>query len=432
MAGAIHYRFRSAKTFSSLPIEDHYIKLQDFKKEIMDSCFPGFISERGNVKVKKNLFLVISNAQTGYQYSEDEGETLIVKNTSLIIHRQPAYSVRPLTDTVVHETENPKLKVKEISDSYLPDLDDFGEDPFAPPQPQSTIKAISEEKITPLDGPNMLVEQEKGISCLEHSNSRPLQPQGFVTQMMMPPKGYVCHRCHTPGHFIQHCPTNGDPNFDKKRPLTIYPQHPQVSVSTSSYSWSSSSSGDLPAGLYCPLCKQVMKDAVMRKCCFDSFCEGCIRNHIVSKSMCFCMAKDVSVDHFVPNMTIRQTIARLLDSSSSGSSNSSTSTSNISQAKESPAPMVHQPVAPPTTTNFAGLFRQNILQKVAQAAVVKQDKEQKLHPRSYSEGLQNAKRPKIEFLGQYPMPSAHPSYQGNWNYGSQGHSLPLVSPQLGF
>ncbi|KAL5708800.1 hypothetical protein ACHQM5_019557 [Ranunculus cassubicifolius] len=91
---------------------------------------------------------------------------------------------------------------------------------------------------------------------------------------------------------------------------------------------------------------------------------------------------------------------------------------------------VNQPIAPPSTTNYAGLLRQHILQKVAQAAV--QDKEQKLHSRSVSEGLKNAKRTKIEFPAQHYMPSVHPSYQGNWNYGSQGHSLPLVSPQLGF
>lgn len=25
---------------------------------------------------------------------------------------------------------------------------------------------------------------------------------------------YICHRCNKPGHFIDECPTNGDPNFD--------------------------------------------------------------------------------------------------------------------------------------------------------------------------------------------------------------------------
>ena len=36
--------------------------------------------------------------------------------------------------------------------------------------------------------------------------------------------------------------------------------------------------GDLPPELHCPLCKEVMKDAVLTsKCCFTSFCDKCKR-----------------------------------------------------------------------------------------------------------------------------------------------------------
>lgn len=39
---------------------------------------------------------------------------------------------------------------------------------------------------------------------------------------------------------------------------------------------STRSVGDLPAELHCPLCKDVMKDAVLTsKCCFNSFCDTC-------------------------------------------------------------------------------------------------------------------------------------------------------------
>lgn len=34
--------------------------------------------------------------------------------------------------------------------------------------------------------------------------------------------------------------------------------------------------GDLPQELHCPLCKEVMKDAVLTsKCCFSSYCDKC-------------------------------------------------------------------------------------------------------------------------------------------------------------
>ncbi|WZZ60000.1 hypothetical protein YC2023_060107 [Brassica napus] len=32
-----------------------------------------------------------------------------------------------------------------------------------------------------------------------------------------PPTGYICHRCNVAGHFIHHCPTNGDSNYNVKR-----------------------------------------------------------------------------------------------------------------------------------------------------------------------------------------------------------------------
>ena len=32
-----------------------------------------------------------------------------------------------------------------------------------------------------------------------------------------PPPGYVCYRCKQPGHFIERCPTNGDPAYDVKK-----------------------------------------------------------------------------------------------------------------------------------------------------------------------------------------------------------------------
>ncbi|KAF2304175.1 hypothetical protein GH714_028323 [Hevea brasiliensis] len=72
-------------------------------------------------------------------------------------------------------------------------------------------------------------------------------------------------------------------------------------------SWSVS---DLPPELLCPLCKQVMKDAVLTsKCCFKSFCDKCIRDHlIISKLKCVCGAANVLADSLIPNMTLRDTI----------------------------------------------------------------------------------------------------------------------------
>ncbi|KAJ4825031.1 hypothetical protein Tsubulata_019291 [Turnera subulata] len=172
-----------------------------------------------------------------------------------------------------------------------------------------------------------------------------------------PPDGYVCRRCGVAGHFIQHCPTNGDPNYDVKVarlptgiPKSMLSANPDGGYllptgdsavlvpneaafekeiegvpSSSSRSWSVA---DLPPELLCPLCKNVMRDAVLSgRCCFKSFCFGCIRDFLLgSRLKCSCGAQDMLVDYLIPNLTLRKTISRFLECGpgySSGSSSGS-------------------------------------------------------------------------------------------------------------
>jgi len=39
-------------------------------------------------------------------------------------------------------------------------------------------------------------------------------PSAKGYEVRVPPPSYICYRCGQPGHFIHHCPTNGDPNYD--------------------------------------------------------------------------------------------------------------------------------------------------------------------------------------------------------------------------
>jgi hypothetical protein len=50
-----------------------------------------------------------------------------------------------------------------------------------------------------------------------------------------PPPGYVCFRCSQTGHWINQCPTNGDPNFDfhKVKKATGIPRSMLKTVSAS-------------------------------------------------------------------------------------------------------------------------------------------------------------------------------------------------------
>ncbi|KAA3469094.1 DWNN domain isoform 1 [Gossypium australe] len=196
--------------------------------------------------------------------------------------------------------------------------------------------------------------------------------RGFGLERKTPPPGYVCHRCKVPGHFIQHCPTNGDPNYDIKRvkPPTGIPKSMLMATPDGSYALPSGAVavlkpneaafereieglpstrpvGDLPPELHCPLCKEVMKDAVLTsKCCFTSFCDKCIRDHIISKLMCVCGASNILADDLLPNKTLRDTINRILESGNSSADNAgSTFQVQDMESARCPQPKIPSPTA---------------------------------------------------------------------------------------
>ncbi|PNT74347.1 hypothetical protein BRADI_1g13180v3 [Brachypodium distachyon] len=133
-----------------------------------------------------------------------------------------------------------------------------------------------------------------------------------------PPPGYTCFRCRIPGHFIQHCPTIGDLKFDNYNKVSrslapVVSANPVDGIpSALAPAASVSVVDDLPAELHCRLCNKVMADAVLTsKCCFDSFCDKCIRDYIITQSKCICGVK-VLADDLIPNHTLRSTISNLL------------------------------------------------------------------------------------------------------------------------
>ncbi|KAI3938641.1 hypothetical protein MKW92_012930 [Papaver armeniacum] len=188
-----------------------------------------------------------------------------------------------------------------------------------------------------------------------YMGGRPAMGQRGGLDRRIPPEGYTCHRCKVPGHYIQHCPTNGDPDYDVKklRPPTGIPKSMLAETADGSYALPGGSVAvlkpnevafeklvegiptisrrviDIPPELHCPMCKDVMRFAVLTsKCCFQSFCDGCIRGNIISKSMCLCGARGILVDDLIPNKTIRDTIDRYIESGNTSSGNTKSTISN--------------------------------------------------------------------------------------------------------
>nr|GMD76434.1 zinc finger CCCH domain-containing protein 18-like isoform X1 [Ipomoea batatas] len=368
---AVYFKFKSAKDYDSIPIDSHFIAVGNLKEKIFESKHLG----RGT-----DFDLVVTNAQTNEEYLDED--TLIPKNTSVLIRRVPGRPRMPIVTAPITELEETVVENKFEEDQtvkvgfvgvetsaakYPEDLewDEFGTDLYATPEVMTVqssnpvqevsppSKADEESKIKALiDTPALDWQSQSadgfgaGRGYGRGPGGRMMGGRGFGRggfERKTPPPGYVCYRCKVAGHFIQHCPTNGDPNFDIKRvkPPTGIPKSMLMATPDGSYALpsganavlkpneaafekaveampSTRSVGELPPELHCPLCKEVMKDAVLTsKCCFKSFCDKCVRDYIISKTVCVCGATNILADDLLPNKTLRDTINRILESNNS-------------------------------------------------------------------------------------------------------------------
>ncbi|KAI4981114.1 hypothetical protein ZWY2020_021599 [Hordeum vulgare] len=388
---AVYYKFKSARDYDSIPIEGQFISVLNLKEMIFESKHLG----RGT-----DFDLMISNAQTDEEYADES--IMIPKNTSVLIRRIPGRPRMPIV-TEPQEAIAAENRVEEIMPSgstFLGDSsmkyheesewdDEFGNSLYVsdsvPSQPASqAIDASSENQIDEDSKIKALIDTAavdysqipdgygSGRGYGRGMGGRMMAGRGFGRGMgrlenRSPPPGYICHRCKVPGHFIQHCPTNGDTRYDVRRmkPPTGIPKSMLMATPDGSYALPSGagavlkpneaafereieglpttrSLSDLPQELRCPLCKEVMKDAVLTsKCCFKSFCDKCIRDYIINKSMCVCGATSILADDLLPNKTLRETISRILEAPPTSSTENVGSMVQV-QDMESALPVPHK------------------------------------------------------------------------------------------
>ncbi|CAM0874047.1 unnamed protein product [Alopecurus aequalis] len=269
---AVYYRYRSGVDTFSLPLAAPSVSVSELKRLIMGTSRHGHGRTRGRGPREG---IAISDAQTGEEYTDDNA--LVLRNSTVVVRRVAG----PPTDAIVApSTQRPKAH----QDGGGSSSDSAASRSSA--EDDDEAKAIS----AVIDAAELKWE---GPSHYGH--------RGAAYPERAPPAGYVCRRCHIPGHFIQHCPTNGDPRFDIGNARTVMlPQAP------------ADDDDGVPADLHCKICKKVMVDAVMTsKCCFTSFCDRCIRAHIVANSKCACGAQ-ARADDLIPNPMLRTTISNIL------------------------------------------------------------------------------------------------------------------------
>jgi hypothetical protein len=264
-----------------------------------------------------------SDARTREEYTDDNAQ---IPRSSTVVVRRVAGGPPAETITVVRPPPPPP---KAAQDTVL--VDATGK-PSSSAQDDDEDRAIS----AVIDAAQLKWEDRRrpsqGARC--YYGRRDAQEQSTP----LPPAGYVCHRFRVPGHFIQHCPTNGDPRFDFRRAPTNANLPASAPVSNIP---DDDDDGILPE-LHCKMCKKVMADAVVTgRCCFDSFCDACIRRHVAAKSKCVCGAH-ASADDLIPNQTLRVTIANKLAAGASGSTDNQKSSTGSNEKATSKSPAASQ------------------------------------------------------------------------------------------
>ncbi|KAJ4769052.1 hypothetical protein LUZ62_053309 [Rhynchospora pubera] len=327
--GSIYYRFKSQNQFKPLHIEGMIITVSNLRKRLL-----------GLIKLRRGDGLLIFNCQTNEEYMN--GDTMISRNTRVLLQRVPP--AWPIPTLFAEQKERISVIEKPtscLSKSIVDEIidltwGDFGDDPF------STV--ISDEQ-----NPQLIESKSDAYSIAEIGRDNKGVRDGAISdshltvgregrKRKVPPIGYICHRCETPGHYIQHCPTSSDQSYANKRirrssgaGAVLEPDHATFSREMEKVPTMASTQSitDVPLGLRCPLCREVMKEAsIALKCCMKSFCDKCIRDHIIKTKRCECGASNVLVENLKPNRTIRDIIDELLSwSSCTSSTNSSTITS---------------------------------------------------------------------------------------------------------
>ncbi|XP_068636293.1 E3 ubiquitin ligase PQT3-like isoform X2 [Aristolochia californica] len=466
---AVYYKFKSAKDYDSVHIDGHFISVAILKEKIFESKHLG----RGT-----DFDLMVSNAQTNEEYADDA--MLIPKNTSVLVRRVPGRPRMPIVTEIdepqglvnkVEETPPPKsVSIAETSAVKFPEeseWDEFGNDLYAIPEvlpvqsgnllqdAPPTNKADEDSKIKALIDTSALDWQRQsqegfgpGRGFGRGMGGRMIAGRGFGRggggglERKTPPQGYICHRCKVPGHFIQHCPTNGDPNYDIKRvkPPTGIPKSMLMATPDGSYALPSGavavlkpneaafekeidgfpttrSVSELPPELRCPLCKEVMKDAVLTgKCCFNSFCDKCIRDHIISKAVCVCGATNILADDLLPNKTLRETINRIMESTTSSAENAGSQLQvQDMESARFPQPKAPSPILSAGRTLSAVLKDQNLPPHTVEALEPKEPaNEDKVVVNVAQHSVEKSKATKVPDVSEATLESVkEPTSQGS-------------------
>ncbi|OUM67129.1 hypothetical protein PIROE2DRAFT_22055, partial [Piromyces sp. E2] len=327
----IYYKFKSAKDYDTVTFDGISLSVFDLKHEIMISKKLG----KGT-----DFDLSVYNAQTGEEYTDDLAT--IPRNTSIIVRRVPPERPGKGNAQKYLSASGPSTH---IIGRRVANTSKAGP-PVANKSNQSGVK--TEET---LEG---LTEEERINAMFQKSGEHWKQLQD---------------------EMANDCPTLGDKEFDRPKlkrttgipkcflkavdtkqasegGVMVTQNGELVVVQPNEQEWKKMTSkvgtvfGEdiynsvpVPDDLRCPLCEKLFKDAVSIPCCGESYCDECIRNHLLketnSKMECPNCHQEQSPDNLVPNKSLRQAVEQHLLEFTNKKSDDKGNNSNKTEANSS-------------------------------------------------------------------------------------------------
>ncbi|VDN03133.1 unnamed protein product [Thelazia callipaeda] len=297
---SIHYKFKATLEYKTLVFDGLHISVMDLKKEI---C------EKENIKAE-SFDLILTNAHTKRQYTGDE---LIPRNSSVIVQRTPRDNAVKLPK--VQDTTNSGIVVSHVpvETPVVGHIDSEEFDKMTEEERMAHVKEVSAYKFLPSNF------QKKTSSIM----SGP------------PPPTYVCNRCSQSGHWYKNCPMvtlntrrttgitmNELMETTSDDPLAML--HPSGKYVVPIMHWKARQKKpevakpepeirEVPPELKCPICSQLLREAVLTTCCGDSFCADCFQHRLLETPNAKCPGTNcfqtaVSADKLVPNLKMRQAV----------------------------------------------------------------------------------------------------------------------------
>lgn len=214
MASLIYYKFKSLKDYDVFKLDAglNGVTVWEFKKEIIEQ--KRLVGKLAKDSGLPDFDLLFQNAQTGEEYLNDQ--QVIPRNSQIIVRRVPSYMSKGGGGGGRAFSTSSSLGTGAfVTKPLLPTGFSMGAGGQTQSE-QSKIRSMLSATNSHWEGnqANITTNNQQQLAQSASSRTKKIPTQHVGPR---PPDSYVCFRCNSGGHYIQHCPTNSDPNFDKSR-----------------------------------------------------------------------------------------------------------------------------------------------------------------------------------------------------------------------